>query len=194
MLFIRRKEMVRIANEIVEANKDALIKELNVPDVKTTVLAGWDIPGVSGRHTASYRGPFASMFGYDDTCTYVPEESSIAIWPEVMTYIWLTRNTRIRLLLTKKAFERRIVETLAHEFRHVYQFYHRVHLQDNNMTARIIKGYRDLAHEKDAFSWSKKYRVNTVGIGISDVIGGGFNMLIRMVDCIIDTAAEVISK
>lgn len=148
-LFVTKKNAEKIAYQVVCKWEDKILEALDIPDVVFYIHQGF--------HFDTYiRGQFTAKFGPDINDPSKKEEynhemSYIDLYPMALLYLYFPR--RIRIPITRKMFERRCLEVLAHELRHAYQYYYKVHLSKYS----LYLPYHKRPEEKDAFSWSKQY-------------------------------------
>jgi hypothetical protein len=156
MLFITKKNCIHVAQQIIAEYYPSIVADLSIPSVDVDVQGFGAMVGHMGVCNARYMRPEFDILNI--TGVFVAEQTNISIFALEHLYTAILPKYRLRTVFFYKTFEKKIVNTLAHECRHVWQHVYNTY-RDSLLTV-MFTPYSTRESEVDARNYSKLYIKN----------------------------------
>jgi hypothetical protein len=154
-MLITKKNYKTIAEQIINQHYTSLLLELNIPSTVINVKSESFGHREYGKLRAAQR--VHPLLAGLSTNGYIHDKSYIDIYAleHLYAHVRATNIARIRTVFFYKQYEKKIVDTLAHELRHVWQWINDEHTECSMV--RSVVPYSMLHSEIDARTYSKDY-------------------------------------
>jgi hypothetical protein len=167
-MYITNKKAIQITKEIVAKEAPMILERLGLDNedgiLERIIVEDFEMPANFGTHEAKY---IKDYFGvYQPHELYKQGTAVITLYPLSMMHLWFRTSdstyrtaTNWRMRLSKKAFKRRVINTLAHELRHYWQIKTGRIFQEKSvfMMNFNFTPYLDRWEEKDANKFADQY-------------------------------------